>query len=144
MHIKEIMTWGVECIDPNASVQQAAQKMRHLDIGCLPVCTEGDRLVGMLTDRDIAIRACSEGLNPAGTRVRQIMTPDVVYCFEDQDLDDVSCLMESNQIRRILVLNRNKRLVGIVSLGDFAVDADDEHLVGHTLEAVSEPAAPRR
>jgi CBS domain-containing protein len=130
------MTKGAECIGPTASLQEAAAKMKALDVGSLPVC-EGDRLVGMITDRDITVRATAEALPPGLGQVRDVMTPDVVYCFEDQDVREAARLMQENQIRRLVVLNRDKRLVGIVSLGDLAVEAGDEKLAGKTLEDVS-------
>jgi CBS domain-containing protein len=118
--------------------------MRDLDVGPLPVCGEDDRLAGMITDRDIAIRAVAEGRDPEKTLVRDIMTPKIVHCYKDQDVAEAAHVMEKKQLRRLVVLNRDKRLVGIVSLGDVAVENDDERLAGHTLEAVSEPAEPRR
>jgi CBS domain-containing protein len=143
MQVHEVMTRGAECIRPTASVQEAARKMRDLDVGPLPVCGDDDRLKGMVTDRDIVLRAIAEGRDPKTTRVGDVMTPTIVHCFEDQDVTEAARLMKENQIRRLVVLNRDKRLVGIVSLGDLAVDTDEEP-VGNTLEAVSEPAAPRR
>jgi CBS domain-containing protein len=115
--------------------------MRDLNVGPLPVCGSDDRLAGMITDRDIIVRAVAEGKDPRATPVREIMTPNVVYCFEDQDVHDAAALMEDNQIRRLVVLNHGKRLVGIVSLGDIAVHtADDQfQLAGEALERISEP-----
>src|SRR5207248_8749950 len=127
---------------PSASLQEAAGKMKALDVGPLPVC-EGDQLVGMLTDRDITVRATAEALPPGLGRVQDVMTPDVVYCFEDQDVQEAARLMREHQIRRLVVLNRDKRLAGIVSLGDLAVETGDEKLAGETLERVSEPASPK-
>jgi CBS domain-containing protein len=144
MQVKDVMTSDVECISPDTTLRVAAQKMKELDIGPLPVCGDDDRLTGMITDRDIAIRAVAEGLDPSTAQVRDIMTPNIVYCFEDQDISDAAHMMEQNQIRRLVVLNHDKRLVGILSLGDIAVDTGDEQLAGHTLEAVSEPAVPLR
>jgi CBS domain-containing protein len=144
MQVKEVMTRGVECTRPSATLQEAARKMRELDVGPLPVCGDNDRLVGMLTDRDITVRAVAEGQDPKTARVQDILTPNILYVFEDQDVTEAARLMKENQIRRLVVLNRDKRLVGIVSLGDLAVDTGDEELAGSTLEAVSEPAAPRR
>jgi CBS domain-containing protein len=112
--------------------------MKTLEVGLLPVC-EGDHLVGMITDRDITVRATAEALPPGIGQVRDVMTPDVVYCFEDQDVKEAARLMAENQIRRLVVLNRDKRLVGIVSLGDLAVETGDEKLAAKTLEAVSLP-----
>src|SRR5262245_56067255 len=120
MKVFDVMTQGVECIRPEATLREAADKMKALDIGPLPVC-ENDRLVGMLTDRDITVRATAAGVPPGLGQVRDVMTPDIVYCFEDQDIVEAAQLMEQNQIRRLVVLNRDKRLVGIVSLGDLAV-----------------------
>ena len=129
MQLKEVMMPAVEVVSPEASIREAAEKMRHLDIGPLPVC-DGDRLVGMLTDRDITVRVAAEGRNPATTTVREAMTPEVVYCFEDDSIRDAAQLMEQKQIRRLLVLDGAKRLVGIVSLGDLAAKIHDKPLAG--------------
>jgi CBS domain-containing protein len=142
MRVKDIMTREVESISPKSTLQEAAAKMKARDIGPLPVC-ENDRLVGMITDRDITVRATAEGENPTTVQVRDVMTPDILYCFEDQDVADAARLMQENQVRRLVVLNRDKQLVGILSLGDVAVDSDDEELAGNTLEAVSEPSVPK-
>lgn len=144
MQVRDVMTWGVECIGPNDNIQHAAERMRELDVGVLPVCGDNDRLVGMITDRDITIRATADSCNPGLTRVRDVMTPNVIYCFDDQEVGEAAQLMKDNQIRRLVVLNEGKRLIGIVSLGDLAVDTHDDALAGATLEAVSEPAEPRR
>ena len=143
MRVSEVMTRGVRCTRPDATLQEAAAKMKSLDVGPLPVC-DNDRLVGMVTDRDITIRATAEGEAPADVRVRDVMTPGVIYCFEDALVGDAALLMQQKQVRRLLVLNRDKRLVGIVSLGDLAVETGDEQLAGATLEAVSEPNQPDR
>jgi CBS domain-containing protein len=143
MQLKEIMTPAVEVISPEASIREAAEKMRHLDIGPLPVC-DGDRLVGMLTDRDITVRAVADGRDPVTTLVREVMTSDIVYGFDDQDIQDATRLMEQYQIRRLPVLNRNKRLVGIVSLGDLAVHPGNQPLASEVLEQVSEPGKSGR
>jgi CBS domain-containing protein len=113
------------------------------NIGLLPVC-DGDRLIGMLTDRDITVRAVAEGCDPTTTTVREAMTPDIAYCFDDQEVQDAVQLMERYQIRRLPILTRDKRLVGMVSLGDLAVSSDMPMQVGETLKQVSEPAEPRR
>jgi CBS domain-containing protein len=143
MRVNEVMTQGAECTRPAASLQEAAERMRTLDVGALPVC-ENDRLVGMVTDRDITVRATASAYDPCGACVRDVMTPDVIYCFDDQLVGDAVRIMEDNQIRRLPVLNRDKRLVGIVSLGDLAVKTGDEAMSGEALEQVSEPAYPRR
>jgi len=142
MQVKEVMTGSVECVAPDATIASAAARMRDLDVGALPICNN-DRLEGMVTDRDIAIRAVADGRDPKSTTVRDVMTPNLVYAFDDQDVEEAADLMREHQIRRLPVLNRDKRLVGIVSLGDLAVETDEE-LVGSTLEAVSEPAQPHR
>ena len=143
MILKDVMTHGVEVITPEATLQQAAAKMRRLNIGPLPVC-DGDQLIGMLTDRDITVRAVAEGCDPTTTTVREAMTPDLAYCFEDQPIEDAVQMMERYQIRRLPILSREKRLVGMVSLGDLAVSSGNETQVGATLKQVSEPAEPRR
>lgn len=143
MQIKEIMTRQVEVVHPEATLWEAAQKMAALDIGPLPVCT-GDQLVGMLTDRDITVRATAEGRDPKATRVHEVMTPEVLYTFEDQDISEAARIMTEQQIRRLVVLNQAKKLVGIVSLGDLAVHTGDTHRAGETLEGVSEPSEPQR
>jgi CBS domain-containing protein len=140
MVLREIMTTHVEVVHPEATLKEAAQKMKALDVGPIPVC-DGERLQGMLTDRDITVRATAEGRDPNTTKVREVMTPDVVYCFEDQDVREAADIMEEKQIRRLVVLNRDKRLVGIVSLGDLATQTGDAELeseeLSETLSGVS-------
>jgi CBS domain-containing protein len=138
MLVRDVMTKGAECVCPSNSLQEAAQKMKNLDVGPLPVC-DNDRLVGLITDRDITVRAVAEARDPRTTTVQDVMTPRVLYCFEDQDVQEAARQMQENQIRRLVVLNRDKRLVGIVSLGDLAVETGDGKLVGRTLEEVSLP-----
>ena len=138
MQLKEVMTPSVEVIAPEAAIQAAAEKMSLLDIGLLPVC-EGGRLVGVVTDRDITVRAVAEGRGPVTTQVREVMTPDAIYGLDDQDIEDAARLMEQYQIRRLPVLNRHKQLVGMVSLGDLAVHPGQQPLAGEVLEQVSEP-----
>ena len=143
MPLKDMMTPGVEVSAPEARLYEAAEKMSHLAIGPLPVC-EGERLVGMLTDREITVRAVAAGRDPRTWGVRDIMTPDVVYGFEDQDVEDAARLMEQYQIRRLPVLNRSKQLVGMVALGDLAVHAGTRPVAAEVLEQVSEPGTSRR
>jgi CBS domain-containing protein len=143
MQLKDIMTPNPECISPAGTLQQAASRMRDLDVGSLPVC-DNDRLAGMITDRDITVRAVAEGKDTRTTCVREAMTEDIVYGFEDQEIGDAARVMEQKQIRRLAILNRDKRLVGIVSLGDLAVDSGDRTKAGEVLHEVSEPASPRR
>jgi CBS domain-containing protein len=143
MLIKDVMTRGVECVGPDDTIQAAARKMRDLDVGPVPVCDK-DRLAGMLTDRDIAVRAVAEGRDANACKVRDVMTEDVVYCFDDQPVEEAERGMKEKQIRRLLVLNRDKRLVGIVSLGDLAVRTGDRQQSGEVLHEVSEPTSSAR
>jgi CBS domain-containing protein len=143
MQLKDVMTPHVEVVQPNTTLQQAAAKMCQLEVGPLPVC-DGERLVGLLTDRDITVRAVAEGRDPTKTQVSDVMTPEVIYCFEDQAVTAAAQLMKERQIRRVPVLNREKRLVGIVYLGDLAVEAGDTQRAGEVLKEVSEPAQPKR
>jgi len=138
MQLKEIMTTDVEVIRPDSSVADAAKKMKSLDVGALPVC-DGQRLLGMITDRDITIRATADGRDPNNTLVRDCMSPEIVYCFEDQDISEAERIMQEKQIRRLPVLTREKQLAGIVALGDLATKTDEPRAVGKTLEKVSEP-----
>ncbi len=137
------MTRNPEVVQPSATLEEAARKMDQLDVGPLPVC-DGDRLVGLVTDRDITVRATSAGKDPRSTHVSEAMSKDLVYCFEDQDVKDAARMMEEKQIRRVPVLSRDHRLVGIVSLGDVATTMPDDRLKGEVLEQISEPAKPDR
>jgi CBS domain-containing protein/sporulation protein YlmC with PRC-barrel domain len=141
--VKDIMTRDVEVIHPEATLWESAQKMAALDVGPLPVCS-GDQLVGMLTDRDITVRATAQGRDPKTTRVHEVMTPEVVYVFEDDDISEAARIMMEQQVRRLVVLNQSKQLVGIISLGDLAVHTGDAQQAGQTLEGVSEPSEPLR
>lgn len=143
MQVREVMTRGVECVAPDTTLREAAQKMSDLDVGPLPVA-EGGRVVGMLTDRDITVRATARGADPNTTAVRDAMTADVIFVFEDEDVAEASRLMKQKQVRRLLVLDRNRQLAGIVSIGDLAVDTGDQRVAGDTLEGVSQPAEPKR
>jgi CBS domain-containing protein len=140
MQVKFAMSEGVECAQPGHSITHAAQRMRDLNVGSLPVCGDDDQLVGIITDRDITIRAVADCCDPEGTFVREVMSPGVTYCFEDDDVQQAAHLMEEQQIRRLIVLNDDKRLVGILSLGDLAVRNGDDWLSGEALERISEPA----
>jgi CBS domain-containing protein len=113
MQLRDIMTTDVEVIAQDATIGEAAKKMKALDVGALPVC-DGERLCGMITDRDIAVRAVAEGRD-AHSAVRDSMTDEVVYCFEDQEYEDAAALMRQHQVRRLPVVNREKRLVGVVA-----------------------------
>ena len=135
------MTREPVVIGPDMVLKEAAERMPDLDSGVLPV-GQKDRVVGMLTDRDITIRATAAGKDPNQTRVEAVMTPDVVYCYEDEDARDAARKMEEHQLRRLIVLSRDERLVEILSLGDLAVHTADDRLAGEVAEAVSEPAGP--
>jgi CBS domain-containing protein len=137
MRVNEAMTADVQIANPNQSIQDAARTMAAIDAGVLPV-GENDRLVGIITDRDIAVRAVAKGLSPS-TKVREVMSEgEVMYCYEDEDLEDVANNMADIKVRRLPVLNRGKRLVGIISLGDIAV-ADGPDSVGDAICGISEP-----
>jgi CBS domain-containing protein len=136
MQVSEAMSSDVKLASPDQSIRDAAKMMAELDSGVLPV-GENDRLVGMITDRDIAIRAVAAG-KPPTTRIRDIMSAEVKYCFDDDDLDEVAENMAEVKVRRLPVLNRQKRLVGIVSLGDIAL-FDGAGSAGSALCVISEP-----
>jgi CBS domain-containing protein len=136
MLVNEAMSSDVKIASPDQSIRDAARLMAEIDAGVLPV-GENDRLVGMITDRDIAIRAVAAG-KPPTTPVREIMSSEVKYCFADDDLDDVAENMADIKLRRLPVLDREKRLVGIVSLGDIAL-MDGPSNAGSALCAISEP-----
>jgi CBS domain-containing protein len=138
----EAMTPDVVTVAPDAPLTEAARLMRESDVGPLPVC-EGKRIVGMLTDRDITVRAIAEGRDPNITRVAEVMTPEVTCCQEGDDVERAAQLMQSAQLRRLLVVDAEGRLAGIVSLGDLALQTGDDELSGQTLERVSEPPAGR-
>ena len=136
MRVAEIMTRDVRVTHPDQSIQEAARMMADADAGIMPV-SEGDRLVGMISDRDIAVRAVAEGKGPQ-TPVREVMSPEVKYCFEDEDTDHVARNMAEIQVRRLPVVNRDKRLVGIIALGDLAV-MEGAHPAGEAISGISQP-----
>jgi CBS domain-containing protein len=136
MKVSDIMTRDVCLVDPKQTVRQAAAKMAEIDIGLLPV-GENDRLVGMISDRDIAVRGVGAGKGPDAT-VREVMTTDVKYCYDDQDVEEVANNMAQQQVRRLPVLDHSKRLVGIVSLADIALDRDAA-LSGAALRGIAQP-----
>lgn len=140
--IQDVMTRDVRTIAPKDSVQRAAQLMDELNVGAIPVC-DGDRLVGIITDRDITVRSVAAGQAPASTQVQDVMSTDVRTCTTNQTVDEVLGQMGDVQIRRVPVLDeQSHRMVGIVSLGDMAA----KHSAGidHTLEEISTPAEPDR
>jgi CBS domain-containing protein len=138
MKIRSVMTRDARLTNPDDTLEHAAKLMKQCDCGSLPVA-DGDHLVGMITDRDIAIRAVAEGKGP-NSRVRDAMTAEVLYCFEDQESDEVAHNMADIQVRRLPVLNRDKRLVGIVSVGDLAREGSAE-CGGEALHGIARPSA---
>lgn len=124
MRVSEVMTRDVRVASPDDTIRQAASVMAEIDAGALPVGDQ-DRLVGMITDRDIAVRAVAQGKGP-DAKVRDVMTSDLKYCFEDEDIDHVATNMADIQVRRLPVVNRDKRLVGIVALGDIAMQGGSD------------------
>ena len=143
MQVREIMTYNAESVNAHSSITEAAQKMKALEIGALPVW-EADNLVGMITDRDMTVRAIAEGKDPNSTQVSKVMTPQIFYCFEDDDIHEAAQMMEEKSIHRLLVLSQDNKPVGFVSLADFAVKSHDERLAWEILEKISEPACPHR
>jgi len=136
MRVSEAMTRDVRIARPDQSIREAATVMAEIDAGALPV-GEQDRLIGVITDRDIAVRAVAQGKAPT-TMVRDVMSQEVLYCFDDQDLDDVAKNMGSVKVRRLPVVNRDKRLVGILSLGDL-VRNEGAKIAAGTVSRISAP-----
>ena len=136
MKVSDAMSRDVAVASPTESIRNAARVMAKIDAGVLPV-GENDRLIGMITDRDIAIRAVAQGKAPT-TKVRDIMSEEVLYCYDDQDLGEVAQNMSEMKVRRLPVVNREKRLVGIISLGDLARNEDN----GKTGECISHICEP--
>ena len=136
MQVKEAMHKGVECVAPEITVSVIATKMRDLDVGAIPVC-EKDRLVGMVTDRDITCRAVASGSDLSKTTARDVMTKKVIYCRDTEELDDAIRIMEEKQIRRMPAIDEEKRMVGMLSLGDVS-HATTQQLAGEVLKAVSD------
>jgi CBS domain-containing protein len=140
MKIRDAMTSEVEYIGPDEPLKNAARRMQLLDIGFIPVCDNG-RLVGTITDRDIAVRAVAQGLDLENIRVSDVMTGEVFFCYDDQDLDAAARTMREGQIRRLVVLDRDQRLVGILSLGDLQMFEAEERMRGETPSETSGSAA---
>ena len=135
MKVDAAMTREVRLVKPDQTIREAAQLMAEIDAGAIPV-TENDRLVGMITDRDIAVRAVAQGKSP-DTRIRDVMSTGILYCLDDQELDEVARNMGKNQVEELPVINHDKRLVGILSLGDLAAK-EEPKAVGRTVSQVSE------
>jgi CBS domain-containing protein len=139
--IKDVMTREVECARPDMSLREVAERMKRLDIGSLPVC-EGKKVVGIVTDRDLAIRGLAEGRNPEQTRAQEVMSRDVVACVEDDDLEKAEKLMHDRQVRRLPVLNPGGELVGYLAMAKIA-KTEDAQQAGRVLKGVSQKETPR-
>jgi len=138
MKVSDVMTRDVQTVRPDATVQEAASFMLREDAGSMPV-SEDDRLIGMITDRDIAVRGVAKGYGP-DTPVRELMTDEIICAHENDDVEEVASKMSSAQVRRMPVIDENERLCGIVSLGDLAREADSDS-ADQALQGVSEPGA---
>jgi len=137
------MTSKVEAVSPGAQNMDVARRMRDLDVGSLPV-TDGRRLIGMVTDRDLTVRAAAVGKDPSSTSVREVMSPEVAWVFDHEPAEMAASVMRRRQIRRLPVLDRNDRLVGMVALADLATDLGNDSLKGETLEDISQPTGGSR
>jgi CBS domain-containing protein len=142
MQVKDIMSSKIEWISPDASVTDAAKKMRELNVGSLPVqASTGDgQMLGIVTDRDITCRVVAAGLNPTQTKVTEMMTKSVASCFSDQDIGEATRLMETKQVHRLPVIDRQKHVIGMLALADIATHAPNK-LTGEVIEAISRPGA---
>ena len=136
--LKDLMSRDVKVINPDMTIRDAARKMRDGDFGMMPV-GEDDRLIGTISDRDIAIRAVAEGKD-AGTQVRDVMSEGVAWAYEDDSVEEAARIMSERQVRRLPVVDRDKRLVGIVALGDFAVESSEIRPAAHALSEISKPS----
>lgn len=135
--LKDVMSHDVKILNPEAAIKDAARQMRDGGFGLMPV-GENDRLVGTLSDRDIVVRAVAQGMDGSAS-VREVMSEDVVWAYENDSVDKASQLMSDNQVRRLPIVNADKRLVGIVALGDLAVGGNDARRNGQTLSGISQP-----
>jgi CBS domain-containing protein len=140
MTVGQVMTFPVEVVHPSDTVRTAAEEMRALNVGSIPVC-EGDKPVGVVTDRDLVVRGLALGHDPDTLSVSEVMSDVVQSCRPDTPIEEAARLMKEHQIRRLVVVDDDQTVVGVVSLGDLARDAS-EQLAGETLEAISEPSPP--
>jgi CBS domain-containing protein len=143
MKVRDIMTKNVETVPETASLTEAAQLMKKLNVGVIPI-VNGTKVVGLLTDRDIVLRSTAMGHDPNEVTVSDVMSKSLEYVYQDQDIKEAAKIMADKQIRRLPVLDRQMQMVGIISLGDLSVDADNEKRAGETLEDISKPAHPER
>ena len=120
MHVNEIMSKRVITVVPEATLEEGARRMREWDVGILPVSEDGKRVIGVVTDRDVVIRGMADGHDPKNSSIQQVMTPEVVCCLESQDVAEAAHLMKEKHIRRLMVLNQDSQIVGVLSLGDLA------------------------
>ena len=141
-HVRDIMTTRLKLVHPGDNINTAAEEMKNFNIGALPV-VDNDKVVGMLTDRDITLRVVAENGDPKTMTVRDVMSPDVTYCRENQDVGEVMDLMKKNRVRRVVVLNDQDKLAGIVSLGDLALSTSKEE-GGDVLKEVSKPPKEKK
>jgi CBS domain-containing protein len=139
MKIRDVMTPDAVAAHPETTLMAAAEMMRLLNVGSLPV-VDGERIIGIVTDRDIVVRGLAMGLNPREASVADVMTRNVQTCFVDDDVEDVAHQMRELQVRRLLVVDEHEQLIGIVSLGDLAVELTDQSLAGNVLGGISEPS----
>jgi len=137
--VRDVMTRRVETAEPDSTIAEVARRMRDLDVGSLPV-TDGTRLLGIVTDRDLSVRATAAARDPNNTRVREVMSPEIAWIFDDEPADSAARVMRERRIRRLPVLDRSDRLVGVVALADLATDLGDDRLKGATLEEISQPS----
>ena len=143
MQVKEIMTTNFEMINSSEQITEAAKKMKTLNVGVLPV-KEGNKIIGMITDRDIVIRALAENKDLGNVMIKDVMSTEIARCSSEDSIEDAANIMKEKKLRRLIVLDNENIPVGIVSLGDIAAKAESEQLAGQTLEAVSQPCSPSR
>jgi CBS domain-containing protein len=136
--LKDVMSRDVKVISPDSTIREAAKAMLEGDFGMMPV-GENDRLIGAISDRDIAVRGVAQGKD-SNAKVREVMSEGITWAYEDDSVEDAATIMSEHQIRRLPVVNRDKRLVGIVALGDFAVDSSEIELAAEALSEISKPS----
>lgn len=137
MQVKDIMSKKPDYLPPNTTLQKASEEMLKYDVGFLPIGNDG-QLFGAITDRDIVVRALAKGKDPLKMQVQDIMTPNILSCFEDDDVQKAAKTMSDEQIRRLVVLSRDNKISGVISLGDIAVKTKNDQLTGHILQEVCE------
>jgi len=142
MKVRQVMTPDATWVSTDTTLTEAARLMQELNVGALPV-VEDEELAGLITDRDIVVRAIAQGRNPSHTNVHEAMSSGLLYIYEDQEADEAAKLMELHSIRRLPVLNRDRKLAGMISLGDLAVETEPD-VSGEILRHVSSPASPSR